>query len=60
MRNSLPRYGAELAFRIVKEGQNSLAWVADFVAAENIDCDFRIAGRFHAAHNPAQYEELAR
>ncbi len=54
------RHGAETAFRIIKEGQNSLAWVADFVAGEKIDCDFRIAGRFHAAHNPAQYETLAR
>jgi glycine/D-amino acid oxidase-like deaminating enzyme len=56
----LPQYGHELAFRIVKEGHNSLAWIGDFIAAENIECDFRIAGRFHAAHNPARYEELAR
>ena len=49
----------ERAFRIVKEGQNSLAWAAAFVAEEGIDCDFRIAGRFHAAHNPARYEALA-
>jgi glycine/D-amino acid oxidase-like deaminating enzyme len=54
------RHGADRAFRIVKEGQNSLAWIAEFLAAERIDCDFRIAGRFHAAHNPAQYEALAR
>ena len=53
------RFGPEHAFRIVKEGQNSLAWVGAFVAAEGIDCDFRIAGRFHAAHNPARYEALA-
>jgi glycine/D-amino acid oxidase-like deaminating enzyme len=54
------RHGAETAFRIIKEGQNSLKWVADFVAREQIDCDFRIVGRFHAAHNPAQYNILAR
>ena len=53
------RLGAEQAFRIVKEGQNSLAWASAFVAAEGIGCDFRIAGRFHAAHNPARYEALA-
>jgi glycine/D-amino acid oxidase-like deaminating enzyme len=53
------RFGADRAFRIIKEGQNSLAWVASFVAEEAIDCDFRIAGRFHAAHNPAAYEALA-
>jgi len=54
------RHGAETATRIVKDGQNSLAWVAEFVAAEKIDCDFRIVGRFHAAHNPAEYDALAR
>jgi glycine/D-amino acid oxidase-like deaminating enzyme len=54
------RHGAARAFQIVKDGQNSLAWVADFVAREKIDCDFRIVGRFHAAHNAAQYEILAR
>lgn len=54
------RHGPEMAFRIVKEGQNSLAWATEFVAAEKIDCDFRIAGRFHAAHSPAKYEALAR
>jgi glycine/D-amino acid oxidase-like deaminating enzyme len=54
------RHGADRAFRIVREGQNSLAWIGEFLAAERIDCDFRVAGRFHAAHSPAQYEALAR
>jgi glycine/D-amino acid oxidase-like deaminating enzyme len=54
------RHGAETAFGIIREGQNSLTWVADFVAREEIDCDFRIVGRFHAAHSPGQYEILAR
>src|SRR5262245_22277997 len=54
------RYGSERATGILQEGHNSLAWVSDFVAAERIDCDFRACGRFHAAHNPAQYEALAR
>jgi glycine/D-amino acid oxidase-like deaminating enzyme len=53
-------YGAERAFRILKEGHNALAWIADFVRLEGIDCRFERVGRFHAAHNPAQYEELAR
>jgi glycine/D-amino acid oxidase-like deaminating enzyme len=52
-------HGAETAFRIIKEGHNSLAWVTDFVATERIDCDFRVTGRFHAAHGPRHYEELA-
>ena len=54
------RYGSGRATGILQEGHNSLAWVTDFVAAERIDCDFRACGRFHAAHNPAQYEALAR
>lgn len=53
------RHGPEAAFAILKEGQNSLAWIKDFVAKEEIDCDFGKVGRFHAAHNPAQYEALA-
>src|SRR5262249_6448806 len=53
------RHGAETAFRIVKDGQNSLAWITDFVAQERIDCDFQTVGRFHAAHCPRHYEALA-
>jgi glycine/D-amino acid oxidase-like deaminating enzyme len=54
------RHGPDTAFAIVKEGQNSLAWAGAFIAAEGIDCDFRVCGRFHAAHGPGQYEALAR
>jgi len=54
------RHGAEAAFAILKEGHNALAWIGDFVAAEGIDCDFKVPGRFHAAHSPRHYERLAR
>ncbi len=54
-----PRVGAERAVGIIREGMNSLAWVGDFVARERIDCDFRVAGRFHAAHSPRQFAMLA-
>ena len=54
------RHGPETAFGIIREGQNSLAWVADFVAAEKIDADFGVVGRFHAAHSPSHYDALAR
>jgi len=53
------RHGAQRAFDILREGQQSLAWIADFIAKEGIDCDFGQVGRFHAAHNAAQYEALA-
>lgn len=54
------RHGAERAYPILREGHAALAWVEDFIAAEGIDCDFTVCGRFHAAHNPAQYERLVR
>jgi len=53
------RHGPQRAFDILKEGHNSLAWIGEFVAAEAIDCDFAAVGRFHAAHNAAQFEALA-
>jgi glycine/D-amino acid oxidase-like deaminating enzyme len=53
-------YGTERAFRILKEGHNALAWIGDFVRTEAIDCRFERVGRFHAAHNPVQYDALAK
>lgn len=53
------RHGAERAREIVQEGQRSLAWFGEFVAAEAIDCDFGVVGRFHAAHNAVQFGRLA-
>ena len=53
------RHGAQRAFDILKEGRNSLAWIGEFVAAEKIACDFARVGRFHAAHNAAQFKALA-
>ena len=53
------RHGTQRAFGILREGQKSLAWIADFIGEEGIDCDFGQVGRFHAAHNAAQYEALA-
>jgi len=52
------RHGPQRAFDILKEGQRSLAWIAEFVRTEGIDCNFGQVGRFHAAHNAAQYEAL--
>ena len=54
------RHGEERAREIVREGQRSLAWLGEFIAAEGLDCDFGVVGRFHAAHNAAQFEALAR
>ena len=54
------RHGPELAARIIKDGQRSLSWIGEFIASEGIDCDFRVVGRFHAAHSPGHFEALAR
>ncbi len=51
------RLGAEHAFRIMKEGQDSLAFLGNLIREEQIDCDFRVSGRFHAAHNERAFEE---
>ena len=52
------RHGTERGHAILKEGHESLAFMGAFVAAEAIDCDFSVCGRFHAAHSPRQYELL--
>ncbi|MFN4170529.1 MAG: NAD(P)/FAD-dependent oxidoreductase [Pseudorhodobacter sp.] len=54
------RFGAERARTIRGEGETALRWIAEFTGTEGIDCDFRHAGRFHAAHTPEQYETLVR
>lgn len=54
------RFGARAARDIRGEGEAALSWIADFVAGEKLDCDFRRAGRFHAAHSPRHYETLVR
>jgi glycine/D-amino acid oxidase-like deaminating enzyme len=53
------RHGEGKAFAILKEGHNALSWIGEMIAAEGIDCGYKVVGRFHAAHNPAQYEKLA-
>lgn len=53
------KHGKETAFSIIREGQNALSWIEAFVAEEALDCNFQVCGRFHAAHTPAHYEQLA-
>ncbi|MGI9319344.1 MAG: NAD(P)/FAD-dependent oxidoreductase [bacterium] len=54
------QYGAKGAFNILKEGHNSLSWIEEFVSSENINCDFKVAGKVLGAHNPVQYERLGK
>lgn len=53
-------YGEAAAFAILKEGRDALSWIQDFVGEEGIDCDFKVPGRFHAAHSARRFEKLAR
>ncbi|HUF55051.1 MAG TPA: FAD-binding oxidoreductase [Thermohalobaculum sp.] len=54
------KHGPEIARAVVDNGHEALAWIGDFVRAEGIDCDFRVCGRFHAAHSAAAFERLRR
>ncbi|MGA8261233.1 MAG: FAD-binding oxidoreductase [Arenicellales bacterium] len=54
------RHGKERAFAILREGHEALAWIKQFIDSEGIECDFKVPGRFHAAHGPRHYEMLAR
>jgi glycine/D-amino acid oxidase-like deaminating enzyme len=54
------RHGPDRAYAILREGHNALDFIAGFIAAEGIDCDWQRVGRFAGAHAPAQYEALAR
>jgi glycine/D-amino acid oxidase-like deaminating enzyme len=53
-------HGRDRARRIIAEGHRSLAWLGEFLDAEAIACDFRVCGRFHAAHSAREYDALAR
>ncbi len=53
------RHGADKARAIHQDGRNALKWIGEFVAAEKIDCDFNVVGRFHAAHNEPAFRRLA-
>jgi len=54
------RFGPDKARAVLREGFRSLAWVGSFVKDEGIDCDFKVVGRFHAAHNASAFEGLVR
>ena len=54
------RHGPQTAQGILAEGRQSLDYLGQFVRQESIDCSFGVVGRFHAAHNEAQFRALAR
>jgi|TARA_B110000116_G_scaffold70435_1_gene60984 glycine/D-amino acid oxidase-like deaminating enzyme len=52
------KHDSKTAFNIIKEGHNALEWMQGFVGSEQLSCDFKVPGRFHAAHNSAQFKKL--
>jgi hypothetical protein len=54
------RYGEKTGRAILRTGHDALQWIGEFVAREKIDCDFKVPGRFHAAHNERQFDKLVR
>ncbi|WP_162652834.1 FAD-binding oxidoreductase [Lentilitoribacter sp. Alg239-R112] len=54
------KYGTTIATNILREGQASLDYMKNFMVEEDIECEFKTPGRFHAAHTPRAYERLAK
>ena len=54
------KFGLERADCILAEAKLAREDLAQFIAAEGIECDLRITGRFSGASKPADYETLAR
>ena len=52
------KYGEEPARALLKEGNDALKWIGDFIQKENIDCDFRRVGRYYGAHSFSQFKHL--
>jgi glycine/D-amino acid oxidase-like deaminating enzyme len=59
LRKLADRYGPTKGAAIRQEGHSALKWIGDFVASEGLDCDYQRCGRYHGAHTPQHYEELA-
>lgn len=56
----IQRFGAERAKLIEAEGQAAREDLYRFIAEENIDCDFKLTGRFSGVMSASEYEASAR
>jgi len=54
------RYGAALAQALLREAREAYDYHGQFIATENIDCNYAETGAFTGIVKPAQYEALAR
>ena len=53
-------FGAAQADAILLESKAARLDLADFIAREQIECDFKLSGRFTGASTPGDYDRLAR
>ena len=60
LRQMVAKFGEARAKAIQAEGKAAREDLAQFIAREAIDCDFRLTGRFTGAAKPGEYEGLAR
>jgi glycine/D-amino acid oxidase-like deaminating enzyme len=54
------RMNEQIARGVRQEGIDALAYITDLVETQKLDCDWRVVGRYHAAHNPRQFDALAK
>jgi glycine/D-amino acid oxidase-like deaminating enzyme len=53
-------YGKDQAQALLQEGISALSYIKALIAAEDIQCHYREAGRFRGASRPRHYDNLAR
>lgn len=53
------QYGPDLAAQIIGDGHEALRWIGEFIADEQINCDYRVSGRFYGAHSRRAFENIA-
>jgi len=54
------KFGKQHAIEMVKETERSLEFFEEFIAGEQIQCEYQRVGRFIGAHAAGDYEAMAR
>lgn len=54
------QYGREKAIDILQEGMSAISYFQEFVRSENIDCDFKMTGRFRGITNQKALDGVLR
>jgi len=53
------KHGDETALELYREGPRALNFLAEFITAEQLGCNWQRCGHFSGAHNPAAYAKTA-